>query len=340
VPVGTPPGLYRLEVGWYRVVEGQPEWLPFEGGADRVLLGTVEVVAPANWWDLSLPPVGQRAGVRMGQVRLVGWEMPRLGGVPGERLPVHLVWQQVADGVREARVALRLTNDAGQVMAEADPVLEPRGWTFQQLEPGQAVRDHWEMRLPGDLAAGVYNVTLSLLSAEGAPRQVHRGWVPLGDVYPLATVRVLDRTPEWQPPTPQHPTELRFGTTVHLVGYDLELLDSDGGEGDRPRLRLRLYWQALGATDIPYKMFVHLTDPDNPADIRAQVDVYPGLPTTAWIPGEYVTDEVSLAVPAGEHLLRLGLYRDDASGARLPTFDARGTALGDHVRLECIEVEP
>jgi mannosyltransferase len=340
VPAGTPPGLYRLEVGWYRVVEGQPEWLPFKAEDDRLLLGRVEVVAPANWWELSLPAVGRRAGVTMGLVRLVGWEMPQLEGLPGERLPVHLVWQHLADGAQEARVGLRLTNDAGQVMAEADPAPELRGWTFRQLEPGQAVRDHRAIPLPGNLAAGVYNVTLSLLSAEGAPLQVRRGLIPLGDAYPLATVRVLDRQAEWQPPTPQHPTDLRFGTNVHLVGYDLELLDSDGGETDITRLRLRLYWRALGATDIPYKIFVHLTDPDNPADIRAQADVYPRLPTTAWIPGEYLTDEVSLGVPIGEHLLRLGLYRDDASGARLPTFDARGTPLGDHVRLERIAVKP
>jgi hypothetical protein len=68
--------------------------------------------------------------------------------------------------------------------------------------------------------------------------------------------------------------------------------------------------------------------------------VYPRLPTTAWSPGEYLTDEVSLSVPTGEHLLRVGLYRDDASGARLPAFDAQGTSLGDHVRLERVEVKP
>jgi hypothetical protein len=279
--------------------------------------------------------VGQPAGVTIGPVRLLGWEAPRLEGVPGERLPVDLVWQRLSDGAQPARVVLGLTTDAGELVTQADSA-----WMFGELEPGQAVRDQWALPLPGDLAAGVYNLTLSLLSADGLPQPVRRGWISLGDAYALATVRVLDRQAEWQPPTPRVPTDLRFDTILHLVGYDLDLLDSDGGERDETDLRLRLYWQALGATDVPYKLFVHLTDPDNPADIRAQVDVYPDPPATAWIPGEYLSEEVSLVVPTGEHLLRLGLYRDDASGARLPAIGVGGTPLGDHVRLERIVVEP
>ncbi len=45
VPPGTPPGRYQLEVGWYRFVDGQPEWLPWPSG-ERLTLGEVEVVAP------------------------------------------------------------------------------------------------------------------------------------------------------------------------------------------------------------------------------------------------------------------------------------------------------
>ena len=56
VPAGTPLGLYRLEVGWYRFVDGQPVWLPWTSG-ERLALGEVEVVAPEDWQALAHPEV-------------------------------------------------------------------------------------------------------------------------------------------------------------------------------------------------------------------------------------------------------------------------------------------
>jgi hypothetical protein len=45
VPPGTPPGRYRLELGWYRFVDGQPVWVPWLAG-ERLVLGKVSVRPP------------------------------------------------------------------------------------------------------------------------------------------------------------------------------------------------------------------------------------------------------------------------------------------------------
>ena len=90
-----------------------------------------------------------------------------------------------------------------------------------------------------------------------------------------------------------------------------------------------------------YKIFVHLTGEGEPTDILAQADVYPHLPTTGWVQGEYLSDRVSLELPAnlppGRYSLLMGLY-DEATGERLPAFDATGQALGDSLLLEQVHL--
>ncbi len=339
VPVGIPPGPYRVEVGWYRLVEGRPEWLPVAGGGDRLLLSAVEVTPPARWGELPLPQVAQQAGVTLGKLRLIGWEMPVLEGVPGQQLPIGLVWQSLVDAPEPAQVVIRLARDSGEVVAEAAAAPGEGRWAFEQLEASQAVSDYHEIPLPADVPPGVYNATLSLV-AGGAPLPVRRGPFPLDEAVPLATVRVAGRQVNWEPPMPQHPTDLQFGTHARLLGYDLELLEPGVAGGEDVRVRLRLYWQALMPTDGTYKVFAHLTHPQDPADIRSQADQYPRQPTAGWVPGEYVADELLLAVDPGEYALRVGLYRDDATGARLPVFGPRGDALGDHALLDIVEIRP
>ena len=85
-------------------------------------------------------------------------------------------------------------------------------------------------------------------------------------------------------PNPQHPTDATFGDVARLVGYDLEAADViSGGE-----LPVTLHWQALGATERPLTVFVHLVD--EAGNIRGYGDSEPGggqFPTTGWLPGEY-----------------------------------------------------
>jgi pimeloyl-ACP methyl ester carboxylesterase len=124
VPVGTPPGRYRLEVGWYRFVDGQPIWLPWTGG-ERLALDEVDVVAPEDWRALPLPEVAQPIDVTIGQgIRFLGFDAPMLASRPGETLSLDLYWQALDDapeaGVPEPGLAvLQLTDEDGNVLAES-----------------------------------------------------------------------------------------------------------------------------------------------------------------------------------------------------------------------------
>lgn len=192
VPPGTPPGTYRLEVGWYRFRDGQPAWLPWDSLDVRLLLGRVQVVSPSGGWDgLPPPDVAYEAGVTVGDgVRLLGFDAPSLSLPRGQPLRVDLYWQATVDGPPMAAAVLRLADAEGQVVAEvAGP---PAGGlaAFPGLAAGQVVRDPRQVPVPAGLPPGVYNLSVGRRTADDAWLAVRRGAFSLGERYPLATVQV------------------------------------------------------------------------------------------------------------------------------------------------------
>lgn len=137
-----------------------------------------------------------------------------------------------------------------------------------------------------------------------------------------------------------------FDHGIHLRGY--QILDESGdsrleaqGIGWTLPLKpeesftLSLYWQAENPTAEPYTVFVHFIAADGfthtSQDNQPVWDTYP---TTAWQPGEAITDKYTLApppgLPPGAYQLRVGWY-DSATVTRVPT--ASGT---DHVILSMV----
>jgi len=246
-------------------------------------------------------------------------------------LPLDLFWQALSDGPEVGIDVLQLVDDSGLLLAEA-PGAGGASWAA-----GQAIREPLSLELPGGLAPGVYNLVVGRRGADGSWLPVRRGPFVLGTSYPLATVRVLDRPVNLIAPMVQYPVDARFGTAIRLVGYGLDAPSS----AKTTDLTLTLCWQSLAPAGTRFKIFVHLVDPGRPSSIRAQADLYPGLPTTAWAPGEYLCDGVTLALPPdlapGRYDLIAGLY-DEASSSRLPVLDAAGQSLGDSLLLQQISL--
>ncbi len=105
-------------------------------------------------------------------------------------------------------------------------------------------------------------------------------------------------------------------------------------------LGLVLFWEALGAIDHDYTVFVHLLGTHG--RVIAQRDAPPGLgarPTSLWTPGQMVADPYLLALPEAAYapdqaVWEVGLY-DPEMGVRLPTADG-----GDNLRFGQVAVEP
>ena len=96
---------------------------------------------------------------------------------------------------------------------------------------------------------------------------------------------------------------------------------------------LNLLWQALAQPPHAYTVFVHVIDADGrPVGQQDNMPARDQLPTSCWLPGEYISDPHSIPLAAGARgpfKIEVGLYRGE-SGVRLP----RSGAPGDSVALE------
>ena len=135
---------------------------------------------------------------------------------------------------------------------------------------------------------------------------------------------------------------------VALIGYDLDQTWARPGGV----VVVTLFWQALEVVNLPYKVFVHLDGPAVALDLRkgaepeswAQADDLPACgtrPTQGWRVGETVADrhmiESSSDVPAGEYVLRVGMY-EPQTAQRLDLLDAMGAPQGTSLDLARVRV--
>jgi mannosyltransferase len=132
------------------------------------------------------------------------------------------------------------------------------------------------------------------------------------------------------------PSGARFGGHILLQEYALS--DTSLRPGDV--LQIRLDWRAEVPISMRYKVFLQLLNADGTLANGAQRDSEPGggsMPTSAWTPGETVSDRHGLLIPrdlsAGEYTLVMGLYDADNPSARLPV------GAGDYLTLDKITIQ-
>ncbi len=232
----------------------------------------------------------------------VSWECP-----PATLL-LLLTAPLVAFLVNFARMTVSAAADFGRYMFVSLAILAPLyALGVSEWFPAPARR-----RAAATLAASMF--ILATLALVGVLRPAYTP-PPL-----LSAEEVAART---------QPADVRFGDTIHLVGYSLS--------SDRVRpgseIVVTLCWQAIAATDENYAYFVHLLGPQE--SIVGARNTHPGLgryPTSRWRPGDAFCDLLHVPVetwaPApAVYSLEVGWY-DPQSDERLPASDASGAPLG------------
>ncbi len=144
---------------------------------------------------------------------------------------------------------------------------------------------------------------------------------------------------------------ITFAHGIRLRGF--QIFDDEGDSrlqpaGPAPVLTLEpeeeftlsLYWQADGPTEAPYTVFTHLIAADGFYRTgRDNQPVWGSYPTTAWQPGEKVTDKYSLTLPPGtppgDHRLRVGWYQSGTQ-AVVPVLDEHSQPVSENVILDVI----
>ncbi|MCS6802002.1 MAG: glycosyltransferase family 39 protein [Chloroflexota bacterium] len=157
---GTPPGEYQLSIGVYDEATGQR--LRVDGG-DRtdLLLGPVRIARSGG-----LPNPEHPVAVRFGDVAdLLGYDLAGTAR-PGSRLRLTLHWRArtPAPGLT---VFVHLVDAEGALAAQKDSEPAAGGYPTDRWQPGEYLRDFYDLDLPPTLAPGRYQIRVGLYRGDG-----------------------------------------------------------------------------------------------------------------------------------------------------------------------------
>ena len=201
-------------------------------------------------------------------------------------------------------VADDLVADDGRLGQQECQPISP-DWPTSNWQANEVARSSHTFRVAPFLEPGAYNVMMTLRNAATGEAD--------GDAVKLGMVQVNALNRVFALPEVHYKVAARFGESVQLYGYDLEVKDAGAA--------LILYWRADERLDRSYKVFVHAVDAAT-GEMLAQYDSAPrnwSYPTNWWEAGEVVSDPIELAFAdtvGGDVLLLVGLY-DEQTGERL-----------------------
>lgn len=307
IPIGTPPGEYRLRAFLYAPSTGQP--LSVADGNAHPFLGTIRI-------DRATPLTVRRELARLGfgsgralteDMRLINGRCDPVDVKPGETLRCELLWQMAHATGRSYDMVIQLSDATGKVKVEQTGLSLGGSYSSSRWQEGEVVRDWHDIKLPPDLEPGEYRVLVGLVDGNREP----------GSMAEVGRTTVVPLERLTQRPPVRFEQSAVLGDCIALVGFDLDgHVTTLGGE-----VRLTLYWEALGTVDASYTVFTHVLAPDNRViGQRDNIPVGGDRPTTTWAKGEYIVDEYSIpiepGVSVGEYLIEVGMYLP-SSGERL-----------------------
>jgi len=325
VPTGTPPGEYRLQIGFYTqapaVTEGE---LLFDLPPDD---DWVEVAPSAQAIVVDDLPLFRRQDTRLADLRLLGatsFEMPLMSGEPWG---VDVYWRAEVDPETDFYARLSLVDGDDQIrwIWDAEPLVS--FYPTSSWGAGEVVRSRIVVLPTPRTPGGEYDLLLTLLDETG---QIV-GETKLGPVQINGRVRSFDL------PRVAIPIGTVFGDKIELVGFNFRSPASDirpGGE-----VAVNLVWRALAPVEADYIVTVQLLGSDG--QVYGQKDAVPAggdASTSTWSPGEVLSDSYRLTLAPdaspGEYRLIVAMYLPD-TGERLPVHGG-----GDAVTLGRFEVAP
>lgn len=305
LPIGTPPGEYRVTLRVYDET-GQPSgYPPLQGGQPAhgrdALLGIWTVPPGAEWADatIDLPVTAPiTAGADLTLIAHTGsleGELPVLRN--GDMARLTLLWRGTG-----ALPDLELADSAGRWIA---PMPAPAG------AHDRLTRDWRAAAVPAAAGAGEADVRL-----------------PDGTVIARYVIEALPMVTQMPPFAT--PVDAAFSDAGTLVGFTLE----SGPLALAGPPQVSLIWRGDGAAAASYTVFVQLLDADG--RVIAQSDALPAngtRPSTGWRVGEFIADAHTLAwnelAAPGEATLIAGLY-DAATGNRVRLADGSDFAVLAH----------
>lgn len=326
IPVGLPPGRYNLFIG-----VGPEESEQFDHPANLppdvsplVPLAAIDVTTPERTPSVYRLPVDQfiAPAPELAGITLLGYAgLPNTPQLAGTDIGLRLFFAKDAPGPT-AQIYLSLLDEAGEGVAGSQewplPAYPPNAWPDNAL-----VQVPVMLPLPPDVPEGTYRLVAGIATDDG----VRTSPTTLGRV--TIKRRAVSVTPPQLDESVEPP--VLFGSHVRLVGYGTTR------EGDR--LHVNLTWHIEQTLRPPHHIFVHLQNANGERIAQADdppISVVGPAPSGSWLPGEYLTTQHTLTLPAdAERLdgaaLHVGLYNPQTL-VRLPA-SVDGVVQGDDAIL-------
>lgn len=245
---------------------------------------------PTSSFDFDRQPLlhPNPEGIDFGAVRLdrYGYSAEHISG--GDTLTVQLDWAQAAPGLR-ARV--ELVSPALDAYPAFAPASAPLAWGEAAIESASTILP---LAVSDDAASGMYYVVLKVFKGEQEVKALTSQGRTLGTTY---------LRPLWfdnpRPAQEHDPIRIWMGDEIALRD-DMQVQAVDGF------WEICLTWQALKPLSKNYTLSLRMLAVDGTPILGAHRDLEGGpgygfMPTTAWTPGEWLTDRVRMAVPDGVH---------------------------------------
>jgi hypothetical protein len=267
-------------------------------------------------------------------VQFIGYSLPEPYALPGSYLPVELCWQPLAQTDTPYTMLVQLL-DLSPLNVHASPGVWGGRRTYPGLgnlptdrwTPGRPFCDqvlvHVSAETPTPMGAAI---EIGFFDRQTGARL--RAENPEGDSIDLAVVRGVPILSPDGVPTVERPARYVLDEAIGL-----DQVQISGPVDDT--LTLTLTWQSLQPVPYDATTFVHLKGTDG--SLVAQVDRQPfdgRFPTSYWLPGQVVTDVVSLSPLPAVHdrklVLSVGMYTWP-SLERLAVVDTYGTPQLDNM---------
>ena len=179
IPLGTPPGSYRLIVGLYDRENGQR--LRLADGSDHLTIGQITVERPTAPPPAAVLPMRYRRAFDFDEITLLGHDRHKRGFghapdsplYPGDLLHVTFFWRADETVAQDWTFTLAL---AGQPVS-LSAALASQAYPTSRWQAGEVVRGEHDLLLPSDLRPGRYRLMLTL-APDGRPE----GTVTLGTI--------------------------------------------------------------------------------------------------------------------------------------------------------------
>jgi len=315
--IGTPPGLYWVEVGL-----GQPDtanaaagftgWdILDEQGRPQRRTGLIDAInvsqlvrpGPGD----SLPALAEKPLVDFSPIILLRQsDLSSRQAEPGDRLLLKLLWQAGQFNFDDISVGFDLIDAEGQSHRVGSSLTPSRKFNLPRWEANDLVLGQYWLAIPPQAAPGPAKLQVRLVNVHG---------FFYDEVFPFDRLEILPTTRNFNPPdSTDMPLEADFSGQVSLIGVDCPSSTSSeqaicrAAPGEE--VTLTLYWRAGTAIETNYTVFTHLLGPEETVIVNA--DHAPPKPTQGWVSGEIITDSVSFTLPEtlppGDYPIEVGLY--------------------------------